>query len=78
MRPLKLEKVLGNLSETSCALRRFWKEFRFGFLYWALMKKAHVIFFLISSRKRKAGHVPLALQVGSLEYALRPVSVGTL
>ena len=61
-----LKKVLSNLSETSCALRRFCLKFGLGFLSKTPMNKAHVLVVSFSSLKRRAGHVEMALQVGSL------------
>ena len=61
--PLKLKKVVSNLAETSCALRRFCLKFGDGFLCRALMKKAHVGVFCFRAARRRAGHPPLAMRM---------------
>ena len=68
---------MGNLSETSGALRKFCLEFGNGFLCRTPMKKAHVVVFRFPAAKRKAGHALLAMQMGFMGVARHPVVLGT-
>ena len=61
--PLKLKKVVGNLFETSYALRKFCLKVRNGVLCRAPMKKAHVGVFCFRAATRRAGHTSLHMRM---------------
>ena len=77
-RPLKLKKVVGNLSRTSCALRKFCLKFGDYWLCRTPMKEAHVVVFRFRAARRTAGHAPLAMQMGFMGAAPHLVSLGYL
>ena len=65
---------MGNLSETSGALRKFCLKFGNGFSCRTPMKKAHVVVFRFPAAKRKAGPALLAMQMGFIELRCIPCS----
>ena len=67
---------MGNLSETSGALRKFCLKFSNGFSCRTPMKKANVVVFRLQLRGG-AEHAPLAVRMGVAGVAPHLVSLGT-
>ena len=70
--------MVGNLSKTSCALRKFCLKFGDYWLCRTPMKKARVVVFRFQAAKRTGGHALLAMQMGLMGAATHPMSLGNV